>query len=416
MDRLLGDREGAGDDRLAGDDGGEGGEDDEGDPRHLGGEQEEGVPDRLRRAFRIQRQDHRPLAHVVQHQGGHHEGEPGKRDRLAAEMPHVGIQRLGPGHGQHDRAHGEKRAQPVGQEEVERIERVQGVEDDCRVGGDVHDPEHRDCREVDQHDRAEKSADAARAMGLDREKPDQDDHRDGHNEGAEPWFDCLQPLDRGKHRDGGRDHAVAIEKRAGEHAEQDDSGRPSALRDLAADQREQCQAAAFALVVGPHDDADIFDRDHDHHRPEDQAQHSVDVQRVGRDRMMAGKGLAKGVDRAGANVAEHDPDRADRQLQYALPLMVLRAGAHVRQRSNSGRLIHGSLRDSSPGIVATLHRRWASAKVGRNQVNHFAQRYQDTFANKTPKALSDAETRRFLQADLFVVSARDNYYCDLFRH
>ena len=102
-------------------------------------------------------------------------------------------------------------------------------------------------------------------MGLDREKPHQDDYCDGYHEGAEPWLDGLQPLDRRKHRDGGRYHAVAVEKRAGEHAEQHDPGCPSALRDLAADQSEQRQAAAFALVVGPHDDADIFDRDHDHH-------------------------------------------------------------------------------------------------------------------------------------------------------
>ena len=65
----------------------------------------------------------------------------------------------------------------------------------------------------------------------------------------------------------------------------------------------------------------------------------------GDDRMMAGKGLAKGVDRAGADVAEHDADRADRQLQYALTLMIVRAGTHVRQRSNSGGLVHGSPRD-----------------------------------------------------------------------
>ena len=37
--------------------------------------------------------------------------------------------------------------------------------------------------------------------------------------------------------------------------------------------------------------------------------------RSGRQRVMAGEGLAEGVDRAGADVAEDDADRADRQLQ-----------------------------------------------------------------------------------------------------
>ena len=87
---------------------------------------------------------------------------------------------------------------------------------------------------------------------------------------------------------------------------------PSAGR--AVDQRQQRQASALPLVVGAHDDRDIFERHDDHHRPEDQAQHAVDVQRIGVERVVAGEGFAKRVDRRGADVAEHDADRADRQL------------------------------------------------------------------------------------------------------
>ena len=35
---------------------------------------------------------------------------------------------------------------------------------------------------------------------------------------------------------------------------------------------------------------------------------------VGHQRVVAGEGLAEGVDRRGADVAENDPDRADRDL------------------------------------------------------------------------------------------------------
>jgi hypothetical protein len=118
---------------------------------------------------------------------------------------------------------------------------------------------------------------------------------------------------------GRRDHAVAVEERAGEDAEQDDPRRPLAAfaRALAADQGEQGEAAALALVVGAHDDADIFDRDDDHHRPEDQAEDADDLRGPLRQLVMAGKSLAEGVDRAGADIAEDDADRPDRKRGQA---------------------------------------------------------------------------------------------------
>ncbi len=61
--------------------------------------------------------------------------------------------------------------------------------------------------------------------------------------------------------------------------------------------------------------------DDEHHRPEDEAQHAIDVQPVGLDRMMSGKGFAERVKRAGADVAEHDSDRADGKLKLAIAVM-----------------------------------------------------------------------------------------------
>src|SRR3546814_13548324 len=48
--------------------------------------------------------------------------------------------------------------------------------------------------------------------------------------------------------------------------------------------------------------------------------------------MVARKGLAKGVERAGADVAEHDADRADGQLQLAIALMPMAVMAGVGGR------------------------------------------------------------------------------------
>ena len=76
-------------------------------------------------------------------------------------------------------------------------------------------------------------------------------------------------------------------------------------------QRRQRQHAAFAIIVGAHDEDDIFDRHHDHQRPEDQRQRAID----GRRRRAAAPpaasaDLAHGIKRAGADIAEHDAQRA----------------------------------------------------------------------------------------------------------
>ena len=65
-----------------------------------------GLAHRPRRAAvaiqRLQREG--ALAEVVQRQAGQDEEQPGRLDRPAAEMAHVGVERLGPGHGQEHRA------------------------------------------------------------------------------------------------------------------------------------------------------------------------------------------------------------------------------------------------------------------------------------------------------------------------
>ena len=200
----------------------------------------------------------------------------------------------------------------------------------------MHDAEHRDGGEIEQHDRTEQGADPRRAVRLDREQPDQDRGRDRDDEGLEACLNGRQTLDRRQHRNGGRDHRIAIEKRTSEDAEQDDAGGPSSLcaRGRPADERKQSEAAALALVVGAHDDHHIFDRHHDHHRPEDQAEHASNLRDAMAQLVMAGEGFAEGVDRAGADVAEDDADRADREAG--------KAGAAMRSRGMRGGHFRGS--------------------------------------------------------------------------
>ena len=51
----------------------------------------------------------RALAEVVEQQPGQDEAEPGEPDRQAAEMAHVGVERLGAGDREHDRAERDER-------------------------------------------------------------------------------------------------------------------------------------------------------------------------------------------------------------------------------------------------------------------------------------------------------------------
>ena len=122
--RLAGHREGAGDDRLRGDDGGHRGEHDHRDPRPVGQQQEEGAVDRRGVA-----QDQRALAEVVEGQGREHEQEPGAADGRRAEVAHVGVERLGAGDGQHDRAAGDEGQERVVHEEGDRVGRRQPPDD-----------------------------------------------------------------------------------------------------------------------------------------------------------------------------------------------------------------------------------------------------------------------------------------------
>ena len=81
-----------------------------------------------------------------------------------------------------------------------------------------------------------------------------------------------------------------------------------------AHQRQQREDAALAVVVGPHDEDQVLDRDDDDQRPEDQRQHAEDVGRASTAmRVRAVEALAQRVQRAGADVAVDDAERREDQ-------------------------------------------------------------------------------------------------------
>ena len=167
-------------------------------------------------------------------------------------------------------------------------------------------------------------------MALDHEKPEQQDQRDRDHIGLEQRGRDLQAFDRAQHRDRRGDHPVAVEQRGANQARRHDPEIALAVpAGRAQHQRGQRQQAAFAAVVGAHDDRDVFDRDDQHQRPEDQRQRAED-------RVVAGivecqQRLANGIERRGADVAIDDAEGGDRQIAGGLPIQSARPHGNFRR-------------------------------------------------------------------------------------
>ncbi len=319
LDRLLRHRIGARDHRLAGDHGGDGGEPYQRQSRPVRRHAEERIVDR-RRIVEQQRR----LAEIVEQQAGEGDIEPRHTDRLAAEMPHVGVERLGPRHRQHHRAQREKSELGIEQEEVRRPPGVHRAQD-AGIPNDAPQPHRADHHEIEQHDWPEHEAHLGGAARLDEEQADQDHQRGRHHEWREAVVHHLQPLDRGEHRDRRRNDRVAVEERGRQHTQQHDAARPLGLVAVADDQREQRQAAPLAVIVRAHRDEDVLDRHDQRHRPENQAEHTEDVRPVDQQRVWPREALLERIERRGTDIAEDYADRAQRQRHQLLP-----AGVGVR--------------------------------------------------------------------------------------
>ena len=230
-------------------------------------------------------------------------------------MPHIGVKRLRTCHCQHDRTHSDECAETIDPEKVDRVQRVQRCENNLRPFDQVDETERRKRGEIHQHNRSEQRPDLCRAARLDRKQPDQDADGYRDNPRLETGVDVTQPFGGGQHRHRRCNHRIAIKQRGRKHPEHDDRRGPALTLGLPVDQRKQGETATLPLVISAHNDHRIFEGHDDHHRPEYQAQHTVNVQRVGVYRMMTSKGFAESVNRAGTDIAKDDPDCADRQLR-----------------------------------------------------------------------------------------------------
>ncbi len=317
---LLGHGEGAGDHRLAGDHGGGRGQDQD---RPVG-EVWDHAPERVQpRADVVDGagvQDVSALAQVVEHQAGKDQHQPGGADRVASEVAHVGVERLRPRHRQEDAAQDHEADEAVLDQEADPIARPDGPED-RQVFLQVEQAQRSEHQEPDRRDRAEEGGHPVRALGLEQEQTDQDHRRRRQDVGREHLPHVrriLQTLGRREHRDRRGDDAVAVEQRCADDAQQED--RKGAAADGPLGQGHQGQGAALALVVGAHQEDDVLYRHDQGHGPDHQGDDAKDGALGRADLLGVSQGLAHGVQRTGADIAEDDADGAEGEGREALRL------------------------------------------------------------------------------------------------
>ncbi len=140
---------------------------------------------------------------------------------------------------------------------------------------------------------AEKGVYVSYPPSLHGEQADEDRDRHRDDVGLEERRCDLEALDGAEHRDGRSDHPVAVEERGAEEPHQDQEARPRPRRRHgSAHEGEEREDTAFALVVGPHDEDQILDRDDDNQRPRDEGENAEHVRARRLDRVGAAEAFA----------------------------------------------------------------------------------------------------------------------------
>ncbi len=134
-------------------------------------------------------------------------------------MTHVRVERLGAGDGKQDRTEDNKRSKAVAGDEVQRIARIESLQDRRRFG-DVPDTVDAQRHEPQGAYRPEEQAHDAGPIVLDREERNENARRDRHDIRLQRSGTDLQPLDRREHRNRRSEHRVAVKEGRAENANQ----------------------------------------------------------------------------------------------------------------------------------------------------------------------------------------------------
>jgi len=145
-----------------------------------------------------------------------------------------------------------------------------------------------------------------------RKSPTRIAHEIGTTQSPRPGAAIFAPSTAERTEMAGVNGGVAVEQCGAEHAEEDQRV-PARLRSaLVADEGDERQDPAFAVVVGLHDEEQVLDGDDDDQGPEHEREETEDI-RLGDGQLVtvAVKRLPEGVERARPDVAVHDAERTE---------------------------------------------------------------------------------------------------------
>jgi len=100
------------------------------------------------------------------------------------------------------------------------------------------------------------------SLALHQEQADEDRDGDGNDHWCQGGSVDLQTFDGAEHRDRRGDHAIAIEQRGPDQADDEQGGARASARCVPCiQQREQSHDAALAMIVGAQDQNGVFESD-----------------------------------------------------------------------------------------------------------------------------------------------------------
>ena len=164
-------------------------------------------------------EDERALSEVIEVERWGGDGEPGAADGKAAELTHIGVERLRSGDAEDYGSEGEVGEGGFALKEGNRVNWGDGFQDFGSFG-EANGPENSNDDEPKEHDGAEDDADPTGAEFLDGEEGDENEERDGDDEFGEARRHQTEAFDRGEYGDRGGDHAIAVKEGGADHSEE----------------------------------------------------------------------------------------------------------------------------------------------------------------------------------------------------
>ena len=262
-------------------------------------------------------------------------------------MAHIRIHRLGAGQCQEGGAeHGETDARSRMEQIDQRVMRAECAQN-AGSPNDAAQAEQADGDEPDQHHRPEDVADERGPFALDQEQANQDRDADRHDDWRELGCVKLETFHGTQHRNCRCDDAVPIEQCRTDQPDDQQGGAPAPCRRIPhIEQRQQCDDAALAVIVGAHNQDGVFERDDHDQRPEDHRHDADDGFR--RDRSGGVRRLLESIEGTRTDIAVDDAER--RKARSAGQLPGLNPGQRRRLKGSGHCRVLPNLRKSEPKL------------------------------------------------------------------